>query len=258
MKVLKWAGAKWKHVKKIIDIIPEHKVYIEPFFGSGAVFFNKCECNNSILNDLDSNVVNLFRVIRHNAEELALAIELTPYSREEYLSCYDDNEYDSDIEKARKFLVRSNMARGVTQYYRPGWRFAGLKESLNKKARITREWNRLPESILEASQKLKDAEIENIDAIKLIKKYNHSDCLIYIDPPYLLSSKHHKYYNFEMSDAEHIELLETIREHQAKIIISGYDNDLYDKYLDGWEKISFKAVTEGATKKTECLWVNYL
>lgn len=84
MKVLKWPGAKWSIAERIINMMPEHKIYIEPFFGSGAVFFNKSSCNLEILNDLDNEVVNLFKVIRDYPEELANKIYFTPYSREEY------------------------------------------------------------------------------------------------------------------------------------------------------------------------------
>lgn len=256
MKVLRWPGSKWKSANKIISIMPEHKIYIEPYFGSGAIFFNKELCNNSILNDLDSNVVNLFKVIRNNPEELALLVEFTPYSREEYLNS-DISEDDNDIDKARKFLVRSNMARGATQSYKPGWRNAGLKESLTKKSRVTREWNKIPKSILEASEKLKNAEIENVDAAKLIKKYNHEDCLFYIDPPYLLNTRGGKYYKQELTEIEHIKLLQVLQDHKAKIILSGYDSQLYNEYLKDWRRISFTSINENKDKKVECLWINY-
>lgn len=256
MKVLRWPGSKWKLANKIIKIMPKHEIYIEPYFGSGAIFFKKMLCNNTILNDLDNNVVNLFKVIRNNPEELALLVEFTPYSREEYLNS-DISEDDNDIEKARKFLVRSNMARGATQYYRSGWRNAGLKESLINNSRVTREWNKIPQSIIYASEKLKNVEIENIDAIKLIKKYNHESCLFYIDPPYLLNTKSGKYYNYELTDIDHIELLQTLQGHKAKIILSGYENELYNKYLKGWKKVKLMAINENKDKKIESLWINY-
>lgn len=255
MKVLRWPGSKWRLAKRIVSIIPEHKVYIEPYFGSGAVFFNKCKCNNEILNDLDGNVVNLFRTIRDFPQELSMALEYTPYSREEYKNV--DLECKEPIERARRFLVRSNMARGATQKYKTGWRNAGPKESLTRKQRVVREWNKLPNSVLIASKRLKDAEIENTDAIKLIKKYNYEECLFYIDPPYLLDTRNGKYYNKEMTDLEHLQLLKTIKDHKSKIIISGYDSELYNQILIGWKKINIMATTESKEKKVECLWVNY-
>jgi DNA adenine methylase len=256
MKVLKWTGSKWRMASKIISLMPEHKCYIEPYFGSGAVFFKKDkDCNSEIINDLDGNVVNLFKVIRDNSKELATAIYLTPYAREEYSNV--DLNASENIEKARKFLVRSNMARGGVQHYKPGWRTAGLKESINKNRRVVNEWNRLPENILAAAQRLKDAEIENIDAIKLIKKYDNEDCLIYIDPPYLLETRSNKYYSNEMTELEHIELLKTICKSKSKIILSGYDSELYKQYLKNWNKHEVESRTESKDIKTECLWLNY-
>ena len=86
--VLKYPGAKNRLANWIVDHIPEHKVYCEPFFGSGAVFFNKKICYNEILNDLDDEVYNFFKVLRNNGEQLIDAIALTPYSRTEYMNCY--------------------------------------------------------------------------------------------------------------------------------------------------------------------------
>ena len=257
MKVLKWTGSKWRMANKIISLMPEHKCYIEPYFGSGAVFFKKdINCNSEIINDLDGNVVNLFKVIRDNPKELATAIYLTPYAREEYLNV--DLNISENIEKARRFLVRSNMARGGVQHYKPGWRTAGPKESITKNRRVVNEWNRLPENILAAAQRLKDAEIENTDAIKLIKKYNDEDCLIYIDPPYLLETRSNKYYNNEITELEHIELLKTINESKSKIILSGYDSELYKQYLKEWYKYEVESRTESNDIKVECLWLNYI
>lgn len=256
MKVLKWTGSKWRMANKIILLMPEHKCYIEPYFGSGAVFFKKDKnCNNEIINDLDGNVVNLFKVIRDNPDELAKAINLTPYAREEYSNI--DLNIDEGVEKARRFLVRSNMARGGVQHYKPGWRTAGPKESITKNRRVVNEWNRLPENILAAAQRLKDAEIENLDAIKLIEKYNDKNCLIYIDPPYLLETRSNKYYNNEITELEHIELLKTINESKSKIILSGYDSELYKQHLKDWYKYEVESRTESKDIKVECLWLNY-
>lgn len=94
--------------------MPEHKVYLEPFFGSGAVLFNKSRTNIETVNDIDGNIVNLFKVIREQPRQLAKAIELTPYSRQEYLQSFEYLQGNlSDIERARVFLVRCWMARGV-------------------------------------------------------------------------------------------------------------------------------------------------
>lgn len=210
LKVLKWPGTKWSIADKIVEIMPKHNIYLEPFFGSGAVFFSKTPCNTEIINDLDGEVINLFKCIRDNAEELAKLIYFTPYSREEYKKSYDRS--GTGIERARQFLIRSNMARAGMQYYSSSWRHAGPVLGATCKQRVTGDWNRIPEKVLEAAIRLKDAEIENTNAFDLIKKYSRKDCLIYVDPPYLLSTRRQRYYNIEMTeDEEHRELLKLVK-----------------------------------------------
>ena len=87
--VLKYAGAKWRLADWIIEHFPQHEIYLEPFFGSGAVFFRKAPARLETINDIDGSVVNLFRVLREQPEQLAAMIELTPWARDEYYSSYE-------------------------------------------------------------------------------------------------------------------------------------------------------------------------
>jgi DNA adenine methylase len=256
LKVLKWPGTKWSIANKIIDLMPEHKMYLEPFFGSGAIFFSKKPCNTEILNDLDGEIVNLFKCIRDNPEELANMVYFTPYSREEYKQSYGRS--GTDIERARQFIVRANMARAGMQYYSSGWRHAGPVLGERCKQRVTGDWNRIPERILEAAKRLKDAEIENTAAIKLIEKYNTKECLIYADPPYLLSTRRQRYYNVEMTeDTEHIELINVLKNHSGPVLLSGYNSELYNDLLDDWHKVEIKTLAEQGKERTEVIWTNY-
>jgi DNA adenine methylase len=259
VKVLKWPGSKWSIADKIVEIMPKHNIYLEPFFGSGAVFFNKAPCNTEILNDLDGEIVNLFKVIRDNPGALSNVIELTPYSREEYQESYKRSEKElGPIEKARQFLIRCNMARAGMQYYSSSWRHAGPVLGAKTKQRVTGDWNKVPERIIEAAKRLKDAEIENRSAFELIKKYNRKDCLIYVDPPYLLSTRRQRYYNVEMTEnEEHRELLELLKNHLGPVIISGYDSELYEDTLQGWNKKEIRTNAEQGKQRTEVLWFNY-
>lgn len=256
MKVLKWPGSKWNIANKIVELMPKHNIYLEPFFGSGAVFFNKQSCNTEILNDLDGEIVNLFSMIRDNPEELARLIYFTPYSRSEYKESYDRN--GSDIEKARQFLIRCNMARAGMQYYSSGWRHAGPVAGSTCKQRVSGDWNNIPRRILEAAERLKDAEIENTNALELIKKYNRKDCLIYVDPPYLLSTRRQRYYNVEMTeDHEHEDLIKVLKEHSGPVMLSGYDSDIYNSLLDGWSRKEIKTNAEQGKERIEVIWTNY-
>lgn len=118
--VLKYPGAKWSIAKWILGFIPEHDVYLEPFFGSGAVFFNKRPARIETINDIGSDVVNLFRVIRTKTDELAALIEMTPWARDEYLESY--YKTGDELEDARRFLVRCWQAYGTRTGGGTGWR----------------------------------------------------------------------------------------------------------------------------------------
>lgn len=256
VKVLKWPGSKWSISDKIVELMPKHKIYLEPFFGSGAIFFSKAPCNTEILNDLDGEVVNLFKCIRDNAEELARLVYFTPYSKEEYKESY--NRYGTDLERARQFLIRANMARAGMQYYSSSWRHAGPVLGATCKQRVTGDWNTIPQRILEAAERLKDAEIENANAIELIQKYNRKDCLIYADPPYLLSTRRQRYYNMEMTDnEEHEILLNVLKSHLGPVMLSGYDSDLYNDFLNGWRKTEIKTQAEQGKQRVEVIWMNF-
>lgn len=256
-KVLNWPGAKWSMATNIIKILPKHKIYLEPFFGSGAVFFSKKVCNTEILNDADGQIVNLFKCIRDNPKELANAMYFTPYARDEYMNC-NIVETDNNIEKARKFIIRTNMARGGVQKHKPGWRHTGPELSTQCFQKTIGKWNKLPKNILDIAIRLKDAEIENRDALELIKKYDRSDCLVYVDPPYLLQTRTKRIYNIEMeTEEEHKELLKVLLKFSGYVILSGYDSDLYNEILNGWNKLGFKSFAESGKIRKEILWFNF-
>lgn len=110
--ILKYPGSKWRIADWIISNFPKHKVYLEPYFGSGAVFFNKEPSYIETINDIDGNIVNLFRVCRENPGELARLISLTPFAREEFQNCYEIECADA-VERARRTLVRYHQSFGT-------------------------------------------------------------------------------------------------------------------------------------------------
>lgn len=252
-RILNYVGSKWNLSKWIISQMPEHKVYLEPFFGSGAVLFNKFRTSIETVNDIDGNIVNLFKVIREQPEELARVVELTPYSRQEYLDSFgalQDNL--SDIERARVFLVRCWMARGGKTSDRTGWRHNINSSTVN----AVSDWLGVPETIFEATERLQGVQIESMDAVKLIEKYSRKDCLIYADPPYLLETRTKRHYANEMTIEQHESLLQSLNNHKGFVMLSGYDNDLYNDTLKGWSKKTKMATTDAANSRKEILWLN--
>lgn len=251
--ILKYPGAKNRIAGWICENIPPHKVYVEPFFGSGAVFFCKDPARIETINDLDDNIVNYFAVIRNQCEELAAALEMTPFSREEYFRAFDVLEGDSDVERARKFAVRCWQGFGCSNLYRNGFR----SSQQSKSPHTTKEWRSLPDRLILATERLKNAQIEKLPAVELIRRYDSKDVFIYADPPYLRGTRKSYLYRHEMSDDEHVELLEVLKKHPGEVMISGYDNELYNDLLQGWRKVHKDTQAEGGIKRTETLWLNY-
>lgn len=249
--VLKYPGAKWRISEWIISHFPEHKVYCEPFFGSGAVFFNKPQTYIETINDIDGNVVNLFKVCRDNPEELARLIEFTPFAREEFEDCYERS--DDPIEQARRTLVRYHQSFGTSNSSKKSWRNVQTYGG----PRTATMWNYLPGRISEVCERLKEAQIENIDAIELIRRYNDENTLIYCDPPYLQSLRKKNMYAHETPDEYHIKLLEVLKESKSKIVLSGYDNPLYDEALAGWNTDEKKTTAQMGKHRVEKLWFNF-
>ena len=250
--ILKYPGAKWRIAEWIIGHFPEHKVYCEPFFGSGAVFFKKQPSYIETINDMDGNIVNLFEVCRKFPEELSAAINMTPFAREEFANCYEMNVADP-IERARRTLVRFHQSFGTSNSLKNSWRNVQTYGG----PRCATMWNYLPETIIQCCERLKEAQIENIDGIELIKRYDDKETLIYCDPPYLQSLRKRNMYAFEMNDKDHINLLRTLKESNSMVVLSGYDNELYNQELSGWRTAEKATTAQMGKHRIEKLWMNF-
>ena len=250
-QVLKYPGAKCRLASWIVNNMPKHSVYLEPYAGSLSVLLNKPRCHIETVNDLHGEVVNFFRVLRDKPYELKRLLEFTPYSREEYDLAYQESE--NEIERARRFCVRCWQGFGCANLYHNGFKSGQQSNSPNP----AKAWAEYPDVIIPAAERMKGVQIENLPAIELIKRYNTSDVFIYADPPYLHSTRKKYLYKYEMTDNDHLEMLDVLMRHPGPVMISGYENDLYNSALKGWTKIKKDAQAEGGAKREECLWMNY-
>lgn len=251
--ILNYPGAKWGMAKTIVEIMPRHRSYLEPFFGSGAVLFNKPPSAIETVNDIDGDITNFFRVLREFPEELARKISLTPYSREVFDDAHENRGID-DFDKAYRFAIRSRMGHGFKTYQKTGFK---IDVYARERSYCVDVWNRMPEDIFLASTRLKQVQIENRPALELIRKFNYSNVLIYADPPYLLSTRSGKQYRHEMNEQDHVELIETLQQHKGYVILSGYPSELYDHELKGWRKIERRSYNQNSDARTEVLWCNF-
>ena len=249
--VLKYPGSKTRIANWITQFIPEHDVYLEPFFGGGAVFFNKKPAKIETKNDLSEEVYNYFKVLREKPNELIHLLSLTPYGRKEYDASFENSA--DEVERARKFAVRCCQGFGCSNKYKNGFRSSIGKQS----PRTTTFWNDFPETLELASKRLLQAQIENQDALKLIERYNKEEVFIYADPPYPLSTRKNYLYEYEMSNEKHMKLLELLKNHKGKVMISSYENELYNKILKGWKKEYKNTTVENSVRRKEVIYINY-
>ena len=254
--ILRYPGAKWSIAEWIISHMPPHEVYLEPYLGSGAVFFNKQPVGTETINDIDGHIVNLFKVLRDNSLELSRKIELTPWAKDEYMSVTGSAGTpviltDCIIENARRFLVRCWQSHGARTSDRGGW--AHDTSGTVLKPRL---WNQVPQRILDIANRLKDAQIENRPAVDLITAYRASNVLIYADPPYPLSTRKGRMYHCEMNDNDHVELLNALDDHPGPVLLSGYSCPLYDDRLGHWTRKTRQCKAEKGQTREEVLWLN--
>ena len=249
--VLRYPGAKWSLAEAIINEFGEHYHYLEPYFGSGAVFFTKEPSPHELINDINGQVVNFFRVLRDQTDELRFALEATPWSREEYDQ--SDEETGDDLEDARRFVTRIWQAHASDLAKKTGWKNRGSRQAARG---MSFRWQRVPSELAEIAYRLKDAEIENRPAIEVIRRFATEDTLIYADPPYLMETRTQKLYSQEMTLEEHVEMLDALIAHPGPVVISGYASDTYDKALAGWRRVLVKPPkVEKQAKRMEVLWV---
>lgn len=262
--VLRYHGGKFDLAKWVLAHFPEHQCYVEPFGGGGSVLMRKKPARAECYNDLDGLVVNVFRVLRDPAKaaELQRRIALTPFARAEFEWSYQDPL--DDIDSAHKLIIKSFMGHGsdgATRSCRTGFR---AKATGSYRAFPSNAWAQWHESILLFTERLKPVLIEQRDGIEVMQRLDSAFTLHYVDPPYVAATrtaiadgrgKTHGY-RHEMSDDDHCRLLDTLRELQGMVVLSGYPHELYDASLRDWRRVTTTALADGARQRTEVLWIN--
>lgn len=264
--VLRYLGGKWRLAPWIISHFPAHRLYVEPFGGAASVLLRKPRSMGECYNDLDGEVVNLFRVLRDmdSATELRRRISLTPFSREEYDAAFLQAE--EPVERARRLVVRSYMGHGSSSALSK--KSTGFRASLVNRggALPAGEWPTLPGALSAVTDRLQGVLIENRPALQVIDRYDEPDALIYLDPPYVTDTRSQKRrggqpfhaYAHELTDEQHAELLDRIVSCRAAVILSGYPSETYDQRLSAWERREIGTHADGALDRTEVIWINPL
>lgn len=269
-----WYGGKSRLAPIIASKLPQHRIYLEPFGGMAGVLMAKEPSELEVYNDLSDGLVNLFQVVRNSetCQELIKLLHLTPYARAEWKYCYKGWVNESNpIEKARMFYVMLDQSFAGTPT-NGSWCFAGL----NGDKKPSEVFFNGIENIPLVMRRLRTVQIENHDAMILLKRWDSEETCIYLDPPYVASTRAGGtgQYQHEMTDQQHIELLDFCLQSKSKIVISGYQSEIYQEKLEnnGWYREDYDTLATSTlytlgnglkgrpaslAKRVESLWFNY-
>lgn len=252
---IQYFGAKQQLAEKLIDLMPEHSGYIEPFAGSLSVLLAKTPSKIEIVNDLDERLMTFWRVLRDRPMELLRVAELTPHSRAELDRAAALDGAD-DLELARQVWVLLTQGRSRTMK-RTGWRF--YADPNGTSAAFSTYMDAYRSRLLPACERIRDVSLECRPALDVIAQYGaFADNLLYVDPPYVHASRRGARYSHEMTDADHRDLAEALSACEASVLLSGYASELYDELYDGWHQVHLSARSDNALQRdvTEVVWSN--
>ncbi|MED2797390.1 DNA adenine methylase [Bacillus thuringiensis] len=231
-----WFGGKAKYAEHIINKMPAHKVYVEPFGGAAHVIAQKPPIGHEVYNDIDGNVVNFLLVARSNPKELQEACESLPYSRQLYEKWKKEQLPTDPFERAVRwfYLNRSGISKGnAEEVSQSGWRHS--TKSGQNPSRGYLSACALFESF---AKRMQGVMIEHLDFRKIIEKYDSEEALFYVDPPYV---GREKFYAGGFTKQDHIELASLLNKAKGKVILSYYDDPLLLELYPNWEREKFKA-----------------
>jgi DNA adenine methylase len=255
--VVRYHGGKWRIAPWIIQHLPPHKTYVEPYAGAASVLLRKQPSTVEVYNDSNSEMHNLFTVLRDQdmSQRLADFLRHTPYSIQEFYEAYECASIDP-VERARKTIVRGCQSHGSTGCSggkRTGWR-RGIRPRGPSSAD---EWKQFHKQVEWWSERMRGVFLECGHAMDCITKWDSPDTLFYVDPPYLPETRIYskKGYRYEMTKEEHESLLFQLSALRGKVVLSGYPSELYESMLFTWKRIDRQVLTTGQGCRTEVLWI---
>lgn len=258
---VKWHGGKRYLAARIIEFFPSHRVYLEPFGGGASVLLNKAPVDVETYNDLDLRITRLFRVLRDQGGEFVNSVQLMPYSQVEFQAAADYPPNASNLQMAIRDFVRWRQSfggQGKNWSYTTGRARGGMAGDVNA-------WWTAIEMLPQIIDRLRRVQIICQPAFDAIPRFDHEEGLIYCDPPYVHGTRSKgstDVYGVEMTDSDHQQLAKLLAECKAKVVLSGYPSDLYERLYKSWRKVEFDIANHAAGGKTkgrerECLWMNF-
>lgn len=255
---LSYYGGKQQMLRHILPVIPEHRIYVEPFFGGGAVFWAKEPSPTEVVNDVNMNVVNFYEVLKHDYFGLRKLVDATLHSRETYKKALIIYECpwlfaDDPVVRAWAFYVCCNQGFGSKV---GTWGY-----DRKNRARVIQ--NKIDRFTEELSTRLRHVQIEQNAAHKVIASRDTAETFVYADPPYIDTDQgHYGGYNDEHFRRD----LDALSAIEGKFLLSSFPSETLDEYVHryGWHTVQIKKVRNAGnaaktpkTKKVEVLTANY-
>lgn len=258
-----WSGGKGLFVNNLLERLPAHKNYVEVFGGGASLLFAKPRSDFEVYNDVDPGLANFFSVLKSDFPEFYRKVWCSPYSRQNYLKYKIEWEEQRDrIDRAHQWFIVARSSFGG--FFGKSW---GWGIQINRASSLLKIIEKLPQM----SDRMSSVTVENTDWRQIFEKYDSEDTFFYLDPPYVISTRKDFRYRHEMVDADHKDLIATIQKLKGKVMLSGYESEIYDKLP--WVKETFGTYCYSAAKtkatglqgeggldrvkRTEVLWRNF-
>lgn len=250
-------GSKQRIAQRIVSLFPPHSTYVEPFAGSLSVLLAKPPARIEVVSDLDEALVTFWRVLRDRPHELARACWLTPHSRAEFEVASRHEPGVDDLEVARRVWVELTQGRSAHRR-RTGWKL--YRDAGATRLSMPDYRDAYARRLLPAAERLRTVSLECRPALELVRDYGQEPkALLYVDPPYLASTRRETRYLHEMATAaEHEQLADALHSCRAAVALSGYRSPLYASLYPDWTCYEIAAATDSVTDphRVEVLWVN--
>lgn len=238
---IRWFGGKGNMVAKLLPLIPPHRIYVEPFGGGASLLFAKEPSPVEVYNDLDSGLVNFFRVLRDPVkfERFHKLVSLTPYSREEYDFCRATWEMcEDEVERAYRWYVVARMS--FSGCFGSSWSSA-VTASRRGMADTTSKWLSTIDMLPSIHARMMRVQIEHADFRRILERYDTPETFFYLDPPYISDTRRDGEYKHEMTLDDHRDLVDRLLRLEGMAILSGYAHDVYRLLEEaGWRRIDFE------------------
>jgi DNA adenine methylase len=280
---LKWQGGKHYLARRVLELMPPHLLYVEPYFGGGQVLFARDPADPrlwwtgrtsdgrkptgviEVVNDLNSDLMNFYTVLKDEElfNRMRHRLDLTLFSEAEWQAARDllaGADGDAVARAAALFVLCRQSLSGRMASFAPVVRTrlrGGREDGVNG-------WWTAVEGLEAVKNRLRDVRVLNRPALEVIRSEDTPATLFYLDPPYLHETRTARkaYGRYEMTDGDHRELLGLLRQCRGKVILSGYASPLYDEALAGWARHAFDLPNNAAGgrqkgRETEVIWCNF-